>query len=188
MTHVAACGHSVPKVHENTDTDMVLERLTGPTMLDVPARRLWRVGSLGRPSGRLHEVIGAAPSTPLRKPCGLRCGEQVAPFARPRENRNQRGQNQAFTPRWAFTLRMRPHQAATSTPRGDIMRIPTTLAVLALASIGLIGTAGTAAADSDQDASVLPTLLCNKDTSVLALPLGKTACKVLTDAPASRKR
>ncbi|MFE9174538.1 hypothetical protein [Streptomyces kebangsaanensis] len=66
------------------------------------------------------------------------------------------------------------------------MRIPTTLAALALASIGLIGTA--AAADNDQNTSTLATQLCNKGTNVLALPLGKTTCKVLTDAPVSRKQ
>ena len=45
MTHLAACGYPVLKVYEITDTDMVLERLTGPTMLDVLARRPWQVGS-----------------------------------------------------------------------------------------------------------------------------------------------
>lgn len=35
MTHLASCGYPVPKVYEVTDTGMVLERLTGPTMLDV---------------------------------------------------------------------------------------------------------------------------------------------------------
>ncbi|MFJ5875306.1 MULTISPECIES: hypothetical protein [unclassified Streptomyces] len=39
MTHLAACGYPVPQVYKITDTDMVLERLTKPTMLDVLA---WR--------------------------------------------------------------------------------------------------------------------------------------------------
>lgn len=55
MTHLAACGYPVPRVYEITDTDMVLERLAGPTMLDVLDRRPWRVGSLGRELGRLHD-------------------------------------------------------------------------------------------------------------------------------------
>jgi aminoglycoside phosphotransferase (APT) family kinase protein len=62
MTHLAACGYPVPKVYEITDTDMVLERLTGPTMLDVLARRPWRVGSLGRTLGRLHDRLHALPA------------------------------------------------------------------------------------------------------------------------------
>ncbi len=59
MAHVAACGHPVPRVYEITGTDMVPERLTGPTMLDVPARCPWRVGTLGRILGRLHDRLHA---------------------------------------------------------------------------------------------------------------------------------
>ncbi|MCL2731718.1 MAG: phosphotransferase [Actinomycetia bacterium] len=62
MAHVAAGGYPVPKVYEFTDTDMVLERLTGPTMLDVLARRPWQVGSLGRMLGRLHDRLHALPA------------------------------------------------------------------------------------------------------------------------------
>ncbi|MBL3671503.1 aminoglycoside phosphotransferase family protein [Streptomyces sp. M2CJ-2] len=62
MTHLAACGYPVPKVYEITDTDMVLERLTGPTMLEVLARRPWRVGSLGRTLGGLHDRLHALPA------------------------------------------------------------------------------------------------------------------------------
>jgi Ser/Thr protein kinase RdoA (MazF antagonist) len=62
MTHLAACGYPVPRVYEITDTDMVLERLAGPTMLDVLARRPWRVGSLGRELGRLHDRLHALPA------------------------------------------------------------------------------------------------------------------------------
>lgn len=62
MTHLAACGYPVPRVYEITDTDMVLERLAGPTMLDVLARHPWRVGSLGRELGRLHERLHALPA------------------------------------------------------------------------------------------------------------------------------
>ncbi len=62
MTHLAACGYPVPKVYEVTGTDMVLERLTGPTMLEALARRPWRVGSLGRALGRLHDRLHALPA------------------------------------------------------------------------------------------------------------------------------
>jgi streptomycin 6-kinase len=62
MNHVAGCGYPVPKVYEATGTDMVLERLTGPTMLEVLARRPWRVGSLGRTLGRLHDRLHALPA------------------------------------------------------------------------------------------------------------------------------
>ncbi|GAA4920984.1 phosphotransferase [Streptomyces coeruleoprunus] len=62
MTHLAACGYPVPRVYEITDTDMVLERLAGPTMMDVLARRPWQVTSLGRELGRLHDRLHALPA------------------------------------------------------------------------------------------------------------------------------
>ncbi|MER8047174.1 phosphotransferase [Streptomyces sp. NPDC094032] len=62
MTHLAACGYPVPRVYEVTGTDMVLERLAGPTMMDALARRPWQVGSLGRELGRLHERLHALPA------------------------------------------------------------------------------------------------------------------------------
>ncbi|GAA2281360.1 phosphotransferase [Streptomyces atrovirens] len=62
MAHLAGCGYPVPKVYEVTDTDMVLERVTGPTMLDALARSPWRVGSLGRTLGRLHDRLHALPA------------------------------------------------------------------------------------------------------------------------------
>ncbi|MEV7424651.1 aminoglycoside phosphotransferase family protein [Streptomyces sp. NPDC091212] len=62
MTHLAACGYPVPKVYETTATDMVLERLAGPTMLDVLARRPWRVAGLGRMLGGLHDRLHALPA------------------------------------------------------------------------------------------------------------------------------
>ncbi|MFG2334076.1 phosphotransferase [Streptomyces sp. NPDC048604] len=62
MTHLEACGFPVPKVYDITDTDMVLERLTGPTMLDVLARRPWQVSALGRVLGGLHDRLHALPA------------------------------------------------------------------------------------------------------------------------------
>jgi aminoglycoside phosphotransferase (APT) family kinase protein len=60
MAHLMECGYPVPKVYEVTDTGMVLERLTGPTMLEALAQRPWRVRDLGRMLGglldRLHEL------------------------------------------------------------------------------------------------------------------------------------
>ncbi|QQC91334.1 phosphotransferase [Streptomyces alfalfae] len=62
MTHLAACGYPVPRVYEATGADMVLERLAGPTMLDELVRRPWRVSSLGRELGRLHDRLHALPA------------------------------------------------------------------------------------------------------------------------------
>jgi aminoglycoside phosphotransferase (APT) family kinase protein len=59
MTHLETCGYPVPKVYDITDTDMVLERLTGPTMLDALAQSPWRVAALGRVLGGLHDRLHA---------------------------------------------------------------------------------------------------------------------------------
>ncbi|MEU0578863.1 phosphotransferase [Streptomyces griseoincarnatus] len=63
MTYLAENGYPVPRVYDVTDTDMVLERLTGPTMLDEMARRPWRVTALGRLLGRLHDRLHEVPAT-----------------------------------------------------------------------------------------------------------------------------
>lgn len=62
MAHLASCGYPVPEVYEVTDTDMVLERLDGPTMLDALAKRPWRVGYFGRVLGSLHDRLHALPA------------------------------------------------------------------------------------------------------------------------------
>ncbi|MFC4034898.1 phosphotransferase [Streptomyces polygonati] len=62
MTHLAECGYPVPRVYEATDTDMVLERLTGPTMLEALSRRPWQVRSLGRTLGCLLDRLHALPA------------------------------------------------------------------------------------------------------------------------------
>jgi len=62
MGHLSSCGYPVPQVHGAGGTDMVLERLTGPTMLDVMARRPWQVRPLGRLLGGLHDRLHALPA------------------------------------------------------------------------------------------------------------------------------
>jgi aminoglycoside phosphotransferase (APT) family kinase protein len=57
MRHVAECGFPVPRVYETTDTDMVLERLSGPTMLVLAAQQPERVEEYGRMLGELHDWL-----------------------------------------------------------------------------------------------------------------------------------
>ncbi len=65
MDHVASRGYRVPRVHDLRagDTELVMERIEGPSMLDAMARRpwtLWRHGAtLARLHYQLHEI--AAP-------------------------------------------------------------------------------------------------------------------------------
>ncbi len=52
------------------------------------------------------------------------------------------------------------------------MRIRTVFAALALASVGLFGAAGTAAADIDFEASYSPTIVCGTaEVNVVAVPI-----------------
>ncbi|MFC7221312.1 phosphotransferase [Streptomyces polyrhachis] len=62
MAYLAECGYPVPRVYGHTATDMVLERLGGPTMLGVLSRRPWQVGRLRRLLGELHDRLHALPA------------------------------------------------------------------------------------------------------------------------------
>jgi aminoglycoside phosphotransferase (APT) family kinase protein len=62
MAYVAEQGYPVPKVHETTDTDMVMDRISGPTMLDLLARRPWKAAAFGRLLGSLHDRLHAIPA------------------------------------------------------------------------------------------------------------------------------
>ncbi|MCF2528086.1 phosphotransferase [Yinghuangia soli] len=62
MAYLSERGFPVPQVYEHTETDMVLERLTGPTMLDELPRRPWRAHTLGRQLGALHDRLHALPA------------------------------------------------------------------------------------------------------------------------------
>ncbi|MER6170756.1 phosphotransferase [Streptosporangium sp. NPDC001681] len=59
MTYLSAQGYPVPRVHEVTDTDLVLQRLHGPTMLEALRRRPWRTTAYGRLLGELHDTLHA---------------------------------------------------------------------------------------------------------------------------------
>ncbi|WP_052852480.1 phosphotransferase [Streptomyces avicenniae] len=62
MAYVAEHGYPVPRVHDVDGADMVMERLAGPTMVEVLARRPWRVRRLGRQLGALHDRLHAIPA------------------------------------------------------------------------------------------------------------------------------
>ncbi|WP_214327179.1 phosphotransferase [Nonomuraea sediminis] len=62
MGYVRERGYPVPEVYDATERDLVMERLHGPTMVDVLTRAPWRVGPLGRLLGSLHDRLGAIPA------------------------------------------------------------------------------------------------------------------------------
>ena len=64
MAHARAHGVPVPEVFEVVGSDIVMERVTGPTMLDVLGRRPWTLRRQARLLARLHETVHQAPPLP----------------------------------------------------------------------------------------------------------------------------
>jgi aminoglycoside phosphotransferase (APT) family kinase protein len=71
MAHARAHGVPVPEVFEVSGVDIVMERLSGPTMLDVLTSHPWLLWSHARLLARLHARVHEVPALPwLRKPFG----------------------------------------------------------------------------------------------------------------------
>jgi aminoglycoside phosphotransferase (APT) family kinase protein len=64
MAHAAAHGYPVPEVDHISDdgTDLVMERLSGPTMLAVLSRRPWTIRHHGRLLAQLHQRLHRIPA------------------------------------------------------------------------------------------------------------------------------
>lgn len=61
MAWARAHGYPVPEVHDHTDTDLVMDRADGPSMLADIGRRPWRVVAHARLLADLHERLLAVP-------------------------------------------------------------------------------------------------------------------------------
>ena len=61
MEHLRAHGTPVPEVFDAAGSDLVMERLDGPTMLDVVKTRPWRAAAIGRQLAALHRRIHEVP-------------------------------------------------------------------------------------------------------------------------------
>ena len=64
MAHARAHGVPVPEVFEVAGSDIVMERVAGPTMLDVLGRRPWTLRGQARLLARLHETVHEVPAPP----------------------------------------------------------------------------------------------------------------------------
>ena len=64
MAHAAAHGYPVPAVDHISDdgTDLVMERLTGPTMFAVLSQRPWTIRHHGRLLAELHQRLHLIPA------------------------------------------------------------------------------------------------------------------------------
>jgi hypothetical protein len=57
MAWARSHGYPVPRVYERTETDLILDRLHGPTMLADLARRPWRLHRHARTLAGLHRLM-----------------------------------------------------------------------------------------------------------------------------------
>ncbi len=62
MQYLRARGAPVPEVFAADGNDLVMERLDGPTMLDVLKSKPWRARSIGRELATLHQRIHQIPA------------------------------------------------------------------------------------------------------------------------------
>jgi aminoglycoside phosphotransferase (APT) family kinase protein len=76
MLHARSFGAPVPEVFEVSGSDIVMERVAGPTMLHVLGRRPWTLRSQAGLLARLHHLVHQVPVLPgLRTPCGDQDGD-----------------------------------------------------------------------------------------------------------------
>lgn len=61
LEHVRRHGFPVPEVFDATERDLVMERLTGPTMLDDLAKRPWTLRRAASRLAELHEQLHDVP-------------------------------------------------------------------------------------------------------------------------------
>ncbi len=74
MEFVRSHGYPVPEIFEVSDdgTDLVMERIEGPTMVDAGAARPWNLRRFGRQLAELHQAVHRlpAPAWVADAPCG----------------------------------------------------------------------------------------------------------------------
>ena len=62
MEYLASRGYPVPRVHEVTDTELVMDRLHGPTLMQAWQQRPWRLTHYARELAALHDRLAAVPA------------------------------------------------------------------------------------------------------------------------------
>jgi aminoglycoside phosphotransferase (APT) family kinase protein len=71
MQYLHARGYPVPEVYEASGGDLVMERVVGPTMLNVFSRQPWRLRSWARILASLHDRLQVVPLPKIDLPCRL---------------------------------------------------------------------------------------------------------------------
>jgi aminoglycoside phosphotransferase (APT) family kinase protein len=71
MRYVLEAGYPVPRVHDAGDGYLVMDRVDGPSLVDVALRHPLRLGEYGRLLAGLHERLHAIPAPPGLPDAGL---------------------------------------------------------------------------------------------------------------------
>lgn len=79
MAHARAHGVPVPAVFDVSAADIVMERVAGPTMLDLLGRRPWTVRAQARLLARLHGLVHQVPAASVAG-AELRVLDETAPL------------------------------------------------------------------------------------------------------------
>ena len=79
MEYVRDHGFPAPKVHELSDdeTELVMERVDGPTMLEVLGARPWSIRRMGFVLGTLHNSLHDIPGPEWVRPSPVGAGAQL---------------------------------------------------------------------------------------------------------------
>jgi aminoglycoside phosphotransferase (APT) family kinase protein len=79
MEYVRDQGYPVPQVFDVSDdgTDLVMERVEGPTMAAQGGQRPWSIRSLGKQLAELHVELHKLPAPQWLKPAGIGSGDRV---------------------------------------------------------------------------------------------------------------
>jgi tRNA A-37 threonylcarbamoyl transferase component Bud32 len=79
MEYVRDHGFPAPKVHElsNDETELVMERVHGPTMLDLLGARPWKIRRMGFVLGTLHNSLHDIPGPEWVRPSPVGHGTQL---------------------------------------------------------------------------------------------------------------
>ncbi|SDF92733.1 Phosphotransferase enzyme family protein [Lentzea fradiae] len=62
MTYLSGCGIPVPRVHEVTADELVMQYVPGPRMSEEIGRKPWLAGCLGRELADLHHRLDVVPA------------------------------------------------------------------------------------------------------------------------------
>ncbi len=79
MEYLHGSGYPVPAIHAVSDdeTELVMERINGPTMVEYLSRRPWQIRQQGRALAELHRKLHEIPSPDFLGPAAFGQGESL---------------------------------------------------------------------------------------------------------------